>query len=92
MGYRPAAPHNLHTGRYVRLVHLEIARRIRAARIRADLTQGELATRVGRPQSFISKLETGEKQASFVDVLLIARALSVSIASFVPPEIKLKDK
>jgi transcriptional regulator with XRE-family HTH domain len=32
---------------------------LRDARLRAKLTQAELAERIGKPQSFISKLETG---------------------------------
>lgn len=51
---------------------------IRKARKAAKLTQAELASRVGKPQSFISKLENGTLAApAFADVLNIARALNV---------------
>ncbi|MGG5890690.1 helix-turn-helix domain-containing protein [Falsiroseomonas sp. HC035] len=45
-------------------------------RLAAGLTQVELATRLGRPQSFVSKYETGERRLDVVEFLEIAEALS----------------
>lgn len=42
-------------------IYLETARR------RARLTQAELGRRIGKPQSFISKIERGEKSSVTVD-------------------------
>lgn len=72
----------------MQLARLEIAKRIRLARQNAKLTQEELATRLGRQQSFVSKIESGEKQADFIDVLLIARVLSLPVEAFIPPEFR----
>ena len=46
-----------------------------AARQRANLTQVELASRLGKPQSFISALEAGKRRVDVIEFLLIARTL-----------------
>jgi DNA-binding XRE family transcriptional regulator len=46
-----------------------------AARKRADLTQQEVAERLGRPQSFITKVEKGERRIDVVELLVICKAL-----------------
>jgi len=48
------------------------------ARRSAGVTQIELADRLGRPQSFISKTETGERRLDFVELVEIAEALDIS--------------
>lgn len=51
---------------------------LRDARLRAKLTQAELAERIGKPQSYISKLENGQAtEPTFSDVVAIARAVGV---------------
>ena len=45
------------------------------ARRDAGLTQVELATRLGRPQSFVSKVERGERRVDVVEFCEIAEAL-----------------
>lgn len=45
------------------------------ARTRADLTQQELAKRLGKPQSFISAYEAGQRRIDVLEFLLIAGAL-----------------
>ena len=44
--------------------------RLRQARVDAGLTQEEVARRLGKPQSFVSKCESGERR---VDVVELAR-------------------
>lgn len=41
------------------------------------LTQVQLAAALGRPQSFVSKYERGERRLDFVEVLEITQALDV---------------
>lgn len=48
------------------------------ARQNAGLTQVALAKRLGRPQSFVSKFERGERRLDVVEFLEVARALNVS--------------
>lgn len=40
-----------------------------SARIRAGLTQSDLASRLGKAQSFVSKVETGERYLDVLDFL-----------------------
>ena len=48
-----------------------------AARRRASVTQQALATRLGKPQSFVSEYERGQRRVDVVELLVISRALGV---------------
>ncbi len=50
------------------------------ARRAKGLTQVELARKLGRPQSFISKVERGERRLDVIEFLEVARALRVDPA------------
>jgi transcriptional regulator with XRE-family HTH domain len=45
------------------------------------MTQEELARRLNRPQSYISKYESGERRLDVIELLDVARALQISPAS-----------
>lgn len=45
------------------------------ARRRANLTQDELAIRLGKPQSFVSAYENGQRRIDILECLRIANAL-----------------
>jgi transcriptional regulator with XRE-family HTH domain len=47
------------------------------------LRQHDLAERLGEPQSFVSKYETGERILDFVEVRDICRALGIPLVEFV---------
>ena len=53
----------------------QLATLLRAERLRAGLTQAQLATKLDRPQSFIAKLESGERQLDVIEFLLVMRAI-----------------
>ena len=57
-------------------------RRLRAAREGARLTQTEAARRLGKPQSFVSKCESGERRVDVVELRAFARAYGKPIAYF----------
>jgi transcriptional regulator with XRE-family HTH domain len=66
------------------------------ARRAFGLKQAELAERLGKPQSFISKVERGERRLDVVELLIIARAIGademellMKIAQSVPGDAKL---
>lgn len=46
-----------------------------AARHAAGLTQAELAEALGRPQSFVSKYEQGERRLDVVEFVLVCQAI-----------------
>lgn len=50
------------------------------ARKAAGFTQAELAAKVSRPQSFVSKYELGERRLDVVEFLEVAEALGVDPA------------
>ena len=48
-----------------------------AARHRSNLTQDELASRLQKPQSFVSDYENGQRRIDVVEFIVIARALGI---------------
>lgn len=47
-------------------------------RKRANLTQAAVAERLGRPQSFVSKYEQGERRLDVVEFFEVASALGIN--------------
>lgn len=47
------------------------------ARRKSGLTQAELAKAIGRPQSFVSKYEAGERRVDVIEFVRIATVLKV---------------
>lgn len=60
-----------------------LLRRLVAARKGADVTQQELAARLGRPQSFVSKYERQERRLDVIEFIEICRALGMAAAGLV---------
>lgn len=48
-----------------------------ASRREAGLTQAQLAERLGKPASFIAKIEIGERRLDVVEFTAIAKALNM---------------
>lgn len=46
-----------------------------AARRKAGLTQYEVAERLGRPQSFVAKVEGGERRLDVIEFIAVVKAL-----------------
>ena len=44
----------------------------------AGLTQAEVAERLGRPQSFVSKYESGERRLDVIQFIHVCRALGLN--------------
>lgn len=59
-------------------------RRLRKAREQANLTQAQVAARLGKPQSFVSKVETGERRLDFLEVAELAAIYRVPVDFFAP--------
>lgn len=65
---------------------LVFGRRLRAARRRARLTLAELGSLVGRPASYLSQLETGQREPRLSTVGALAEALRCSVAELLDPQ------
>jgi transcriptional regulator with XRE-family HTH domain len=52
------------------------------ARTQAGLKQTDVAERLGRPQSYLSKIERGERGLDVIEFLDIAKAIGFDAASF----------
>jgi transcriptional regulator with XRE-family HTH domain len=52
------------------------------ARKNAGLTQVGLAERLGRPQSFVSKYERGERKLDVIEFCEVCRALKIDPVAF----------
>lgn len=71
-------PRSTHSALYVRFRELLVE-----ARKDAGLTQEELAERLRRPQSFVSKYENGERRLDLIEFLEVAGALSLEVHAFI---------
>lgn len=75
----PAAP--------VKSVHTERYRKLLAALIEAPkaagLTQAELAAKLSKPQSFVSKVESGERRIDVIEFIDICEALAIESAAII---------
>lgn len=58
---------------------------LRQKRAEKGLTQAVLAAELDKPQSFVSKYESGERLLSFVETIAVCRALGI------PPPVLLKE-
>ena len=71
----------IHDQRYIEVVAL-----LRKARERAGRTQQEVAQMLGRPQSYVSKVETCERRLDYVELLQICRVLDATLGEVTPAE------
>lgn len=56
---------------------------LRRARVKAGLTQVQVAERIKQTQSFVSKCERGERRLDLVEVRAICEAIGLSFVDFV---------
>lgn len=61
----------------------ELQALLRQIRLDAGFTQSELAKRLGQPQSFVSKYESGERRLDLVELRHICEAVGISLRDFV---------
>ena len=58
--------------------------RLRSARHGAGLTQQEVAAKLGKPQSFVSKCESGERRVDVVELERFAEIYGKAVSYFLP--------
>jgi transcriptional regulator with XRE-family HTH domain len=56
---------------------------VRQMRLDAGLRQEELADKLGVPQSFVSRYESGERRLDVLELRQICKALDASLSEFV---------
>ena len=71
----------IHDQRYIEVVALA-----RQARERSGKTQAEIARALGRPQSYVSKVETCERRVDVIELLRLCRAIGITLSEIVPAE------
>lgn len=59
-----------------------VIKKLREARESTGLTQQEAAEKLGKPQSYISKIERGERRVDIVEIKVIADLYKVSVSYF----------
>jgi transcriptional regulator with XRE-family HTH domain len=55
---------------------------LREARTQAGLRQADVAERLGQPQSYVSKYESGERRLDVVELWSVLDVLGVSLGDF----------
>lgn len=71
-------PKSVHSKEYQ-----ELMAKLKKARTDAKLTQIEVARRLRKPQSFVSKFESGERRLDAVELKAIARLYGKPVSYFV---------
>lgn len=56
---------------------------LRQLRTEAGLTQTDLARRLGQPQSFVSKYESGERRLDVLELRRVCESIGVPLGEFV---------
>lgn len=60
-----------------------VIKRLKEARIESGLKQEEVAERLGKPQSYVSKIERGERRVDIAEIKFFAKLYQKSIDFFV---------
>ncbi|OGR86849.1 MAG: hypothetical protein A3J74_11180 [Elusimicrobia bacterium RIFCSPHIGHO2_02_FULL_57_9] len=68
---------NVHTQAYQKFL-----KRLRQARVEAKLSQVTVAKKLRKPQSFVSKIESGERRLDFVEVHSLAKLYGKPLSFF----------
>ena len=61
----------------------ELQNLLRNIRMEANMTQSELAEKLNKPQSFVSKYEAGERKLDIIEIYFICECLGIKIQDFV---------
>lgn len=61
---------------------------IKAARIEKGISQRELARRLGKPPSFVNKIEQLERRMDILEFILVADALEVAASELLESVVK----
>lgn len=68
--------------------YVEFASLLRRARRRARVSQKHLGERLGKPQSYISKVETCERRLDLIETVEWCAALGIALGDVVPSALR----
>lgn len=60
-----------------------LLRRLREAREARGLTQGQVGASIGKPQSYIAKIELGERRVDVIELYEIANLYGLPVSYFI---------
>ena len=60
-----------------------LQRLLRQVRTEAGLSQTDLAARLKKPQSFVSKYESGERRLDLIELQQVCECLAIGLVEFV---------
>lgn len=60
-----------------------LAALLRQVRLDANLTQLQLAEKIGQTQSYVSKYENGEQRLDLIELEAVCKAAGISLTDFV---------
>lgn len=63
--------------------HMEIVKRLKEARLEAGLDQVEVAKKLGRTQSYVSKIESGQRRFDVLQLKEFARIYKKPLDFFI---------
>ena len=63
--------------------HARLHSLLRNIRVEAGLRQTDLARHLGKPQSFVSKYESGERRLDVLELRRICQVVGISLQDFV---------
>ena len=63
--------------------HEHLARLLRDIRTRAELTQTEVAAALSKPQSYVSKYESGERRLDLVELSELCIVLRITLSQLI---------
>lgn len=64
-------------------IQIKFLRHLRELRLQAGLRQSDVAEALGRPQSYVSKYESGEKTLDVFELIAICRVLNVPVTEII---------
>jgi transcriptional regulator with XRE-family HTH domain len=82
LGWTREAPHDGAAVARNSADYASFLRRLRRARVDAGLSQTAVARQLGKPQSYVSKCESGERRVDVIELLAFARVYGVSVNAF----------
>lgn len=64
-------------------IEIQLVKTLRKIRVDANLRQADLSKLLGRPQSFVSKYESGSQQLNILEIRQICLVTGITLRKFV---------